>query len=81
MCGQGVMTSRCIIQCHQVVLVVELAEAGTLSTCLCLHVWPMHQVGYVAEHEIPLVQFRKGQRKERSGRSSSASGTAWVARA
>jgi hypothetical protein len=39
MCGQRVMTSWtswCIIQCHQVVLVVELVEAGTLSTCLGL---------------------------------------------
>jgi len=31
MCGQGVMTSRCIIQCHQVVLVVEL-QRGQAST-------------------------------------------------
>jgi hypothetical protein len=29
-------TSWCIIQCHEVVLVVELVEAGTLSTSLGL---------------------------------------------
>jgi len=40
------------IQCHQVVLVVELVEAGTLSTCLGLHVWPMHQV-------VPVVELAK----------------------
>jgi hypothetical protein len=28
----GAMTSWCTIQCHQVVLVVELVEASTLST-------------------------------------------------
>src|SRR4029077_7875166 len=32
MCGQGAMTSWCTIQCHQVVLVVELVEASTLYT-------------------------------------------------
>jgi hypothetical protein len=35
-----------------VVLVVELVEAGILSTCLGLHVWPMHQV-------VPVVELAK----------------------
>jgi len=29
MCSQGAMTSWCIIQCHQVVLVVELAKRSS----------------------------------------------------
>jgi len=37
------------IQCHQVVLVVELVEASLFPHVLVWHVWPMHQVVPVAE--------------------------------
>ena len=36
MCGQGAMTSWCTIQCHQVVLVVELVEATVVLFLHCL---------------------------------------------
>jgi hypothetical protein len=37
------------IQCHQVVLVVELVEASLFPHVWVWHVWPMHQVVPVAE--------------------------------
>jgi hypothetical protein len=37
------------IQCHQVVLVVELVEASLFPHVLVWHVWPMHQVVPVVE--------------------------------
>jgi hypothetical protein len=45
-------SSAGIIQCHQVVLVVELVEASLFPHVWVWHVWPMHQV-------VPVVELAK----------------------